>query len=117
MNDLLLTPIRLDELETLIENSVTKALTKNAMVNTVNQSDTKQLLTVKEAAKFLNLTVQTIYLMVSRGDIPVNKKNRRLYFLKSELTEWIKQGRQLTNSEIENDAVNYLKPKNSKSHA
>jgi excisionase family DNA binding protein len=111
MNDLLLTPIRLDELETLIENSVSKALRKNAITTTGNQSDTNQLLNAKEAAKFLNLSVQTIYLMVSRGDIPVNKKNHRLYFLKSELTEWIKQGRKLTNDEIEKESANYLEIK------
>lgn len=111
MKNILLTPIRLDELENLIENSVTKALRKNAITNTRNQSDTNQLFNVKEAAKFLNLSVQTIYLMVSRGDIPVNKKNHRLYFLKSELTDWIKQGRKLTNDEIEKESVNYLKTK------
>lgn len=111
MKDFLFTPIRLDELETLIENSVIKALTKNAITHSGNQSDTNQLLNVKEAAKFLNLSIQTIYLMVSRGDIPVNKKNHRLYFLKSELTDWIKQGRKLTNDEIEKESINYLKTK------
>lgn len=84
---------------------------KHTPTATGNQPDSKQLLNVKEAAKFLNLSAQTIYLMVSRGDIPVNKKNHRLYFLKSELTDWIKQGRKLTNDEIEKESVNYLEIK------
>lgn len=112
MKDLLLSPI-LDELEPIFKNWIKSAIKDMGIQSTTasNQSDTNELLNVKEAAKFLNLSVQTIYLMVSRGDIPVNKKNHRLYFLKSELTDWIKQGRKLTNDEIEKEAVNYLKTK------
>ncbi len=67
------------------------------------------LLTVNEAAKYLDLAVGTIYSMVSRGEIPVNKKRGRLYFLRSELTEWIKSGRRKTTAEIRVDAMNSLK--------
>lgn len=113
MTEQVLFSLPLERLEPIFKNWIKSAIKdmENQPAGTWNQSDANQLLNVKEAAKFLNLSVQTIYLMVSRGDIPVNKKNHRLYFLKSELTDWIKQGRKLTNDEIEKEAVNYLKTK------
>ena len=52
----------------------------------------EELLSITEAAKFLNLSVATLYSKVSRNEIPVCKKGKRHYFLKSELMEWIKTG-------------------------
>jgi excisionase family DNA binding protein len=62
--------------------------------------DTDELLTISQAAKFLNLSIPTIYCKVSRKEIPVNKQGKRLYFYKSELANWIKTGRKKTIAEI-----------------
>lgn len=70
--------------------------------------ESDQLLTVIEAADFLNLSVPTIYGYVQRQEIPVNKRGKRLYFSKKELTEWIKAGRKKTVSEIAAEAGNSL---------
>lgn len=75
------------------------------------QPEADQLLTIKQAAEFLKLSVPTIYGLVSKSQVPVNKKGKRLYFSKQELTEWIKEGRKKTASEIEATASNYLKRK------
>lgn len=56
-------------------------------------------MTVHQAAEFLTVAVSTIYNKVSLKEIPVNKQGKRLYFYKSELEEWIRQGRRLTISE------------------
>jgi excisionase family DNA binding protein len=64
------------------------------------QPASEDLLTIAQAAKFLNLSVPTIYSKVSRAEIPVNKRGKRLYFYRSELAEWIKGGRKRTNYEI-----------------
>lgn len=69
-----------------------------------------QLMTVTETAEFLNLSVPTIYTLVHKGAIPTNKKGKRLYFLQSELTEWIKSGRRKTLAEINANPEQYLKP-------
>jgi excisionase family DNA binding protein len=69
---------------------------------------TDELLTIAQAAKFLNLSTPTIYGKVSRNEIPVNKQGKRLYFYKSELAEWIKSGRKKTVSEIAQEADEYL---------
>lgn len=73
-----------------------------------NEANADELLVIEDAAKFLNLAVPTIYGKVSNNSIPYNKQGKRLYFLKSELIEYIKQGRNKTNLEIEKDAESYL---------
>lgn len=76
------------------------------------QPEAEILLTVKEAAKFLSLTVPTIYGLVHHAEIPVNKRGKRLYFSRQELTAWIKTGRKKTNDEILKEAESYFeKPK------
>jgi len=68
----------------------------------------EQLLTVQEAAQFLNLTVPTIYSKVSKGELPVMKRSKRLYFSSTELIEYLKEGRKKSNAEIEQEAEAYL---------
>lgn len=68
----------------------------------------EQLLTVQEAAQFLNLTVATIYSKVSKGELPVMKRSKRLYFSSTELMEYLKEGRKKSNAEIEQEAESYL---------
>ena len=72
----------------------------------IQQSD--KLLTVQEAAQFLNLTVPTIYSKVSKGELPVMKRSKRLYFSSTELMEYLKEGRKKSNAEIEQEAEAYL---------
>ncbi|RUA27363.1 MAG: DNA-binding protein [Bacteroidetes bacterium] len=68
----------------------------------------EQFLTIQEASDFLNLKVPTLYSKVSRNEIPYMKRAKRLYFSKSELMEYIKEGRHKTVSEMEQEAGSYL---------
>lgn len=106
MNDVLLSPIRLSELEALICSSIEKALTKQ---HAAPSEERDPFLSVQQAAKFLNLTVPTIYSKVSKGELPVMKRSKRLYFSKEDLKKYVKEGRQQTNAEIEAEANTYLK--------
>jgi len=73
-----------------------------------------QLLTIDEVAELLHLKKPTIYSNRSKGKIPgVCKRNKRLYFQKQVIIDWIKEGRIKSNSEIEADATTYLKKKGS----
>jgi excisionase family DNA binding protein len=78
-----------------------------------NQSVEKQdhKLNVEEAAEFLGVTVPTIYSKKSKGELPACKApgSKRLFFFKSDLVNYLKQGRQKTNLEIEAESHNYLK--------
>ena len=70
----------------------------------IPQQDIEELLTVKQAAELLKLSVPTIYGYVQRAEIPVSKRGKRLYFSKQELLDWVKEGRKRTLSEIEHEA-------------
>ena len=68
----------------------------------------EQLLTIQEAAEFLSLAVPTMYSKVSKNEIPFMKRSKRLYFSRTELMEYIKEGRKKSNAEIEAEAKAYL---------
>jgi len=68
----------------------------------------EQLLTIQEAAEFLRLSVPTLYSKVSKGELPVMKRGKRLYFSRTELLEYVKAGRKKSNAEIEQEAKAYL---------
>lgn len=73
-----------------------------------------ELLTVEQAASLLRLSVATLYTKSSKGEIPVMKRSKRIYFSKLELTEYLKQGRKLTSGEKMEEANTFLasqKPK------
>ena len=67
--------------------------------------ETEAILNVSQAAALLHLSVATLYTKVSGRDIPFSKRGKRLYFRRSELEEWVRQGRRKTVSEIRQEAV------------
>lgn len=71
-----------------------------------------EMLSVQQAATYLNLAVPTLYGYVQRSAIPVCKRpgTKRLYFSRQELTNWILSGRRMTLSEIEQAPEQLLKP-------
>lgn len=97
-------PDRVHQLLKKVENI--ERLLENRDAAAAPQSD--KLLSVKEAAEFLNLSVPTIYSKVSRNELPVMKRSKRLYFSRVELTEYLRKGRRKTLSEIEDEAEEYL---------
>ena len=76
-----------------------------------NTTETDELLTVQDTAKFLSLSVPTIYGLISKGKLPVMKRSKRCYFSKIELINYLKQGRKKTLAEIANEAEQYLSTK------
>lgn len=65
---------------------------------------TDRLMTIKEAAAFINLSPATVYNLVMRRQIPYMKNRQRLYFSEKDLRTWIEAGRQKTLEEIESEA-------------
>jgi excisionase family DNA binding protein len=72
------------------------------------QPDSKDLLTIEEAAKLLDVSVPTVYGYVHERLIPFSKVRKRLYFSKREITEWINTGRKKTVAEINASAASSL---------
>lgn len=71
-------------------------------------SKADELLTVQDTAKFLTLSVPTVYGLISRGAIPCMKRSKRVYFSKSELINYLQQGKKKTVSDFEAEADTYL---------
>ncbi|AEI51208.1 helix-turn-helix domain-containing protein [Runella slithyformis] len=56
-------------------------------------------------------TKPTVYGWVHSSLIPVHKRGKKLYFLKSEIDLWLKEGRKKTYAETAAEANDYLKRK------
>lgn len=85
---------RLSNIESLLLNL------KHSFLEQKPESVSESLLTVKQTAELLSLSVPTIYTLISKGEIPVMKRSKRCYFSKSEILEYLKAGRKSTNSEV-----------------
>ena len=64
--------------------------------------ESKEVLTVNEAAEFLNLETSYLYQLTSKRLVPFYRPGRKLYFKKSDLIDWITLHRQSTVDEITN---------------
>ena len=101
-------PTQVSQLSKKLENIERLLLEKSDQQPT---EPPEQLLTVQEAAQFLSLTVPTMYSKVSKGELPVMKRSKRLYFSRAELLDYIKKGRKKSYTEIEQEAETYLSNK------
>jgi len=68
------------------------------------KAEEDQLLTVKEAAELLKVTVASLYAKVSRKEIPVHKPGRILYFYKEDLLQWVRDSKRKTMAELQKEA-------------
>lgn len=66
---------------------------------------------IDEISNFTGYTKPTIYGYCQKNEIPYHKKNGRLFFFKSEIIDWIKEGKQKTIIEVEADADTLLSNK------
>jgi excisionase family DNA binding protein len=90
MHNLVLSPIDPEKLiEQIAERTAKKVLAALAE-QTTEKEDSVVFLSIQEAAAFLNLSVPTVYSKVSRRDLPYYKSGKRLYFIKSELQDFLK---------------------------
>jgi len=96
------------ELENLIQSTVRQVLSEQTSNTSESVND---ILSVEQAGKFLNLAKQTLYGFTSKNEIPFFKRGKKLYFRKSELEQWLTQGKQKTVIEIQKDAKDYINKK------
>lgn len=68
-------------------------------------------LNLNEAAAFLNLKPSSIYNKIASRELPHIKRGNRLYFLESDLREYLNGGRQMTAAEVEAVAATYCNEK------
>jgi len=83
MTDILFTPLRLNELETLIQNSVTKALNEHQLSGNSNPDQTpehKTLYSIKDLADFIGCSTVTAQKIKNSGRIPFRQVGRKILF-------------------------------------
>lgn len=95
------------ELELLIENSLRKILNERQLA----PSNEQEIFGIEQASIFLNLAKQTLYGFTSKKLIPFIKRGKKLYFQKSDLQNWLQDGKQLTKGEIEAGGFESLRTK------
>lgn len=102
--------VALHDLQVMIDRAAEKVITAvSQQKKGNNEADTPdELLTVQDAAKFLSLSVPTIYGLIHKGELPVMKRSKRCYFSKVELINYLKDGRVKTLAETAKEADNYL---------
>ena len=86
------------ELESLIQNSVRKAMGERSPQSSIY--DDKPL-NIEEAAAFIRKPKSTIYQLTSTRQIPFSKMGKQLLFFKKDLLKWIEEGKKKTQKEIE----------------
>ncbi|PZX16447.1 AlpA family transcriptional regulator [Breznakibacter xylanolyticus] len=114
MKNIVFSTRNIDDLINDLANEVVKRIEVKTSQSQIDSKKNDELLSIEEASTFLKLTVPTIYSKVSKGELPVMKRGKRLYFSQNELMDYLKQGRKRTNEEIDALANCHLSNLNSK---
>ena len=87
----------IEEIKSVLE-AIRTEMQKNgerldSMQKLISSSVPKNVMTVAEVARYLDITEYTVYKMTRNGKIPFKKleNGKRVYFLRDEIDEWIKQ--------------------------
>lgn len=80
-----------EELHSLIQDAM------NVVVNQISlpqkTDPLPEYLSIQQASLFLNLAKPTLYTLVRQRRVPFIKKTKKLYFLKSDLQNWLEKGK------------------------
>jgi excisionase family DNA binding protein len=89
-----------------IENLILDLKHQPKTVQSRNESE--QPLTIEETAKFLSLSVPTVYGLIHKGKLVGMKPAKRRYFYKGELLNYLNRSRKKTCDEISIENDNFL---------
>ena len=106
--------VSFDQLPEAVSYLIEKVDNLELIIKNQPKDSEDEFLTVEEASAFLTLSLPTVYSKVSKKELPYMKQGKRLYFLKSDLIEYIKDGRVKTVSEVEAEADQFLTSKKRK---
>ena len=83
-------------------NAIERKLDELAVAN-------KEVLNLKEAARYLNMSCSHLYKLTSAKEIPHYKpRGKQVFFERKELDRWLLQNRQTTKAEMEQAAIDYV---------
>lgn len=91
-----------------MSNDIQELNNKLDRIEQLTLISSKTVLDISEAAAFTGYSESHIYNLTSRRAIPHYKKNRKLFFKKNELEEWMLERQVKTDKEIESKATTYV---------
>jgi len=109
MNKTILISLPIEDLQTVIIDCVNSCLRNNKQAST-EPTETDRWFDLNELCQYHpdKPSKPTVYGWVHSGLIPVHKGGKKLRFLKSEIDNWLKQGRRKTLAETASEADTYL---------
>jgi len=70
----------------------------------------KEILSLREAAIYMDISESSLYKLTSRSEINFSKPNGgRIYFKKSDLNNWMLKNAAQSMDSLESEVLNYLK--------
>jgi excisionase family DNA binding protein len=108
MENIVFTQLSVQEIRNMLREEVRNALKESPQIHG-NQSP--EYLAIQELSELLNLAVPSIYGLVHRKQIPYIKRGKKLIFEKSQIEEWLKNGRHKTKQEIDQEAAEHVQRK------
>jgi len=114
MNKTILISLPIEDLQTVIIDCVNSCLRNNKQAST-EPTETDRWFDLNELCQYHpdKPSKPTVYGWVHNGLIPHHKGGKKLRFLKSEIDNWIKQGRRKTLAETASEAAQYVQSKKS----
>ena len=85
-----------------IEKAISNLKTENSIV-----AESKPM-NLKEVVAYMGTSTSAIYKLTSTAEIPHYKLNKKLFFKKEEIDEWIHANKVKTRQDIENEANEYI---------
>lgn len=85
-----------------------KALVENNTEATPKRKEINDIIDFGEALVLTGYAKPTLYAKTGKGEIPHFKKGRKLFFRRSELIQWIEEGRRKTKKDLDELARSYL---------
>jgi len=70
-----------------------------------------EIMNIEQLASFIGCSKYTVYGYTSSRSIPHFKKNKRLFFRRTDIVKWITDAKVKTREEIEQEAITYLTTK------
>jgi len=87
-NEVDLLSLRLDELDACGPGAIGQMQSRISRIEEM-LGETKRILTAAETAAFLGVSKERVYSLVKKGGLPHFRSNRKLFFERNKLTEWI----------------------------
>lgn len=96
-------------LQPIVEKSVRSVLSEFILSD--KKSDPATFLNAKQAAEFLQLSINTVYSKTSKKEIPHIKRGKKLVFKRADLEEWLNEGKNATKAQIAKKGLESIKGK------